>query len=78
MGQVIPLLRMDLPRGFVVEHDQRGLSKTSARVSWGLTSALKMGWIEEPTPGTFRLGPNLWQEFYSDTNNNNKNNKTFI
>ena len=26
-----------------------------------------MGWIEEPTSGTFRLGPNLWQEFRSDT-----------
>ena len=26
-----------------------------------------MGWIEEPSSGTFRLGPNLWQEFRSDT-----------
>jgi len=38
-----------------------------ARVSWGQNLALKMGWIEEPTSGTFRLGPNLWQEFRSDT-----------
>ena len=38
-----------------------------ARVLWGQTLALKMGWIEEPTSGTFRLGPNLWQEFRSDT-----------
>ena len=38
-----------------------------ACVVWGKTLALKMGWIEEPTPGTFRLGPNLWQEFRSDT-----------
>ena len=26
-----------------------------------------MGWIEEPNPATFRFGPNLWQEFRSDT-----------
>jgi len=38
-----------------------------ARVLWGQTLALKMGWIEEPTSGTFRLGPNLLQEFHSDT-----------
>ena len=38
-----------------------------ARALWGQTFALKMGSIEEPTPGTFRLGPNLWQEFRSDT-----------
>jgi len=38
-----------------------------ARVSWGQTLALKMGRIEKPTSGTFRLGPNLWQEFRSDT-----------
>ena len=38
-----------------------------AHVLWGETLALKMGWIEEPTPGTFRLGPNLWQKFPSDT-----------
>ena len=38
-----------------------------ARVSWGQTLALKMGWVEEPTSGTFRLGPNLWQEFRSGT-----------
>jgi len=38
-----------------------------ARVLWGQTLALKMGWVEEPTSGTFRLGPNLWQEFRSDT-----------
>ena len=38
-----------------------------ARVLWGQTLALKMGWIEEPSPGTFKLGPNLMQEFYSDT-----------
>ena len=38
-----------------------------ARVSRGQTLALKMGWIEEPTSGTFRLGPNLWQEFRLDT-----------
>ena len=36
-----------------------------ARVLWGQTLALKMGWIEEPSPGTFKLGPNLMQEFYS-------------
>ena len=38
-----------------------------ARVSWRQTLALKMGLIEEPTSGTFRLGPNLWQEFRLDT-----------
>ena len=26
-----------------------------------------MGWIEEPNLDTFRFGPNLWQEFRSDT-----------
>ena len=30
-----------------------------ARVSWGKTLALKMGWIEQVSPGTYRLGPNL-------------------
>ena len=34
-----------------------------ARVSWGRTLALKMGWIEEGSPGQYRLGPNLLQEF---------------
>jgi len=38
-----------------------------ARVLWGQTLALKMGWIEEPFPGTFRLGLNFWQEFDLDT-----------
>ena len=34
-----------------------------ARVSWGRTLALKMGWIEQVSPGTYRLGPNLLPEF---------------
>jgi len=38
-----------------------------ARVLWGKTLALKMGWIEEVSTGIFRLGPNLLQEFHSDT-----------
>jgi len=38
-----------------------------ARVLWGQTLALKMGWIEEVSTGKFRLGPNLLQEFHSDT-----------
>ena len=38
-----------------------------ARVLWGQTLALKMGWIEEPPSGTFQLGLNFWQEFRSDT-----------
>ena len=38
-----------------------------ARVSCGQTLALKMGWIEEVSTGNFRLGPNLLQEFHSDT-----------
>ena len=38
-----------------------------AHVLWGQTLALKMGWIKELTPGTFLLGPNLWQEFRLDT-----------
>jgi len=38
-----------------------------ARVLWGQTLALKMGWIEEVATGTFRLGPNLLQEFHLDT-----------
>ena len=33
-----------------------------ARVSWGKTLALKMGWIEEGSPGQYRLGPNLLPE----------------
>ena len=33
-----------------------------ARVSWGKTLALKMGWIEQVSPGTYRLGPNLLPE----------------
>jgi len=38
-----------------------------ARVLWGETLALKMGWIEEVSAGKFRLGPNILQEFHSDT-----------
>jgi len=34
-----------------------------ARVSWGKSLALKMGWIEQVSPGTYRLGPNLLPEF---------------
>ena len=34
-----------------------------ARVSWGKTLALKMGWIEQVYPGQYRLGPNLLPEF---------------
>ena len=33
-----------------------------ARVSWGRTLALKMGWIEEGSPGQYRLCPNLLPE----------------
>ena len=32
-------------------------------VSWGKTLALRMGWIEQVSPGQYRLGPNLLQEF---------------
>ena len=38
-----------------------------ARVLCGKTLALKMGWFEEVSTGKFRLGPNLLQEFHSDT-----------
>jgi len=38
-----------------------------ARVLWGQTLALKMGFIEEVSTKTFRLGPNLLQEFHSNT-----------
>ena len=34
-----------------------------AQVSWGRTLALKMGWIEQVSPGEYRLGPNLLPEF---------------
>ena len=34
-----------------------------AHVSWGRTLALRMGWIEQPSPGQYRLGPNLLPEF---------------
>ena len=34
-----------------------------AHVSWGRTLALKMGWIEQVSPGQYRLGPNLLPEF---------------
>ena len=39
-----------------------------ARVLWGKSLALKMGWIDEVATGQYRLGPNLLQEFHSDTN----------
>ena len=38
-----------------------------AKVEWGKLLALKMGWIVEPTPDVFRLGPNIVQEFRTDT-----------
>ena len=38
-----------------------------AKVQWGKHLALKMGWIVEPTPGTFRLGLYVCQEFRTDT-----------
>ena len=38
-----------------------------ARVLWGKTLALKMGWIVEVASGHFELGLNLLQEFHSDT-----------
>jgi len=34
-----------------------------AHVSWGRTLALRMGWIEQVSPGQYRLGSNLLQEF---------------
>ena len=34
-----------------------------AHVSWGRTLALRMGWIEQVSPGQYRLGPNLLPEF---------------
>ena len=37
------------------------------RVLWGKSLALKMGWIDEVSTGKYRLGPNLLQEFHSDT-----------
>ena len=36
------------------------------KVQWGKNLVLKMGWIVEPTPGTFRLGPYVCQEFRTD------------
>ena len=56
---------MDLRRGFVVEYQPSGLQNT--RVLWGKTLALKMGWIEQVSTDVYRLGPNLLQEFHSDT-----------
>ena len=38
-----------------------------ARVLWGKTLALKMGWIEQVSLGVYRLGPNIVQEFHSDS-----------
>ena len=38
-----------------------------ARVYWGKEFALQMGWIVEQSPGKFALGPNIVQEFQSDT-----------
>ena len=38
-----------------------------ARVLWGKTLTLKMGWIVEVASGHFELGLNLLQEFHSDT-----------
>ena len=38
-----------------------------ARVEWGKTLALKMGWIEQVSTGVYRLGPNIIQEFHSDS-----------
>jgi len=38
-----------------------------ARVSWGKTLALKMGWIEQVSPGNFRLGPNVVQELQGNS-----------
>ena len=38
-----------------------------AQVCWGKKFALFMGWIIEPSPGKFQLGPNIVQEFHSDT-----------
>ena len=38
-----------------------------ARVLWGKTLALKMGWIEQVSTGVYRLGPNILQEFHSDS-----------
>ena len=34
-----------------------------AHVSWGRTLAPRTGWIEQVSPGQYRLGPNLLQEF---------------
>ena len=38
-----------------------------ARALWGKTLPLKMGWIEQVSLGVYRLGPNLLQEFHSDS-----------
>ena len=55
---------MDLRRGFVVEYQANvDYKRQVAHVSWGRTLALKMGWIEEGSPGQYRLGPNLLPEF---------------
>jgi len=53
----------DLLLNTVNVHSQRQV----ARVLWGQTLALKMGWIEEVSTGKYRLGPNILQEFHSDT-----------
>jgi len=58
---------MDLSRGFVVEHSQCGFQKTSGARVLGTNLGTEDGWIEEVSKGTFRLGPNLLQEFHSDT-----------
>ena len=38
-------------------------TKQVSHMSWGKNLALKMGWIEQVSPGTYRLGPNLLPEF---------------
>ena len=37
------------------------------KLQFGKQLVLKMGWIVEPSPGTFRLGPCASQEFRTDT-----------
>ena len=42
-------------------------SNYSPALSFNKMLALKMGWLKERSPGNYDLGPNLRQEFFTDT-----------
>ena len=65
--KLYPTLEWTREGDLLLNTEKVDYARQVAKVEWGKVLALQMGWIVEPTPDMFRLGPCVIQEFRSDT-----------